>query len=134
MNIKVLQKLLNPNKREILYLEILSKLKECSQLPFVNYKERDTFEGTIPFILLKNPEEKEIKQVKVFVGAQHNEYNGLFGIIKFLNLLNAQKLKKYLQNQILLFFPLMNPYGFLNPREDNKSGYYLKNGTNLNRY
>ncbi len=28
----------------------------------------------------------------------------------------------------------MNPYGFLNPRKDNKSGYYLKDGTNLNRY
>lgn len=100
----------------------------------MQYKQRDTLEGTIPFILLKNPEEKEIKQVKVFVGAQYNEYNGLFGILEFLKRLNQQNIKEIVQNQPLLFFPLMNPYGFLNPREDNKSGYYLKNGTNLNRY
>jgi hypothetical protein len=28
----------------------------------------------------------------------------------------------------------MNTYGFLHPQKDNKSGYYLRNGTNLNRY
>jgi len=28
----------------------------------------------------------------------------------------------------------MNPHGFLNPSRDNKSGYYLKDGTNLNRF
>ena len=28
----------------------------------------------------------------------------------------------------------MNPYGFLNPSKDNKSGYYLKNSSNLNRF
>ncbi|MBY8983651.1 MAG: hypothetical protein KGD65_01135 [Candidatus Lokiarchaeota archaeon] len=133
-----LKDLLNLSNRIGLFEKILKKLKKFADLENVNYYEFKTSEGIIPIIIIaKSSIPEEIKYVKVFVGAQHNEYNGLFGIIEFLNLLEKSilSINEILNNnQILILAPLMNPYGFLNPRKDNKSGYYLKDGTNLNRY
>ncbi|MHA2180461.1 MAG: hypothetical protein ACXAAH_03450 [Promethearchaeota archaeon] len=133
-----LKDLLNLSKRNILFEKVLKKLKKFANLKYFNYSEFKTSEGTIPIITIaKSPIPEEIKYVKVFIGAQHNEYNGLFGIMEFLNLIGTSTIptEAVINNQqILILAPLMNPYGFLNPRKDNKSGYYLKDGTNLNRY
>ncbi|MHA2283531.1 MAG: hypothetical protein ACXAC5_22035 [Promethearchaeota archaeon] len=138
INKEDLKDLLNLSNRNALFEKILKKLKGFADLEHINYYEFKTSEGTIPIIIItKSSIPEEIRYVKVFIGAQHNEYNGLFGIIEFLNLIDKSfiSVNEILKShQILIFAPLMNPYGFLNPRKDNKSGYYLRNGTNLNRY
>jgi len=138
LNIVDLKELLNLSDRNVLFEKILKKLNKFADLEYVNYSEFKTSEGAIPIITIaKSSNPEEIKYIKVFTGSQHNEYNGLFGIIEFLNLIDKSiiTINEILKSQqILIFAPLMNPYGFLNPRKDNKSGYYLKNGTNLNRY
>ncbi len=138
MDILELKKLMDLPERKKLYLEILKKFKLFNNLKNVYYKAYEIPEGLIPVIVISNsPDFSAVKFVKVFIAAQHNEYNGLFGILKFLQEFDEKitDIENILiKNQILIFFPLMNPYGFLNPRKDNKSGYFLKNGSNLNRF
>ena len=138
MELETLKLLLNKDERKVLYSEIISELEGLDRIDYISYKSFETSEGMIPIILVaKTLNEDKIKLVKMFVGAQHNEYNGLFGILEFLKMVQEQKIniEEILEkDQILIFFPLMNPYGFLNPSKDNKSGYYLKDGTNLNRF
>ncbi|MFX0081445.1 MAG: hypothetical protein ACFE94_06815 [Candidatus Hodarchaeota archaeon] len=138
INAEILKDLLFlPNRRKI-FDKILNTLKNFSHLSDIHYFEFDISEGKIPVIVIAkslNPE--EVSYLKLFVGAQHNEYNGLFGIIEFLKMIEKSIIpldEILINNQIIIFAPLMNPYGFLNPKNNNKSGYYLKNGTNLNRY
>ena len=135
---ETLNQLLEIEKRQILFDKILDNLTDHSKGEYINYDLFKTSEGNIPVITIsKHLDISEVNYVKVFIGAQHNEYNGLFGILEFLKLIKEEKIKIediLLKNQILIFLPLMNPYGFLNPSKNNKSGYYLKNGTNLNRY
>ncbi|MHA1985627.1 MAG: hypothetical protein ACW98D_03210 [Promethearchaeota archaeon] len=133
-----LEDLLDLRNRNCLYDKILNKLKSYAKLENVYYSEFKTSEGKIPIITLAkslNPE--EFKNVKMFVGAQHNEYNGLFGSIEFLDMLENSviSIDEFLKDHdIIIMAPLMNPYGFLHPRKGNKSGYYLRNGANLNRF
>lgn len=138
MKSDTLKLLLDPKKREFLFKELLSNFKDFSKIDNISYKEYPTSEGIIPCIYIRgNHDFKNIKYAKVFISAQHNEYNGLFGTLSFLNKISNNKisLDNYInKNQDILFFPIMNPYGFLNPRPNNKSGYYLKNGANLNRF
>ncbi|GAG68526.1 unnamed protein product [marine sediment metagenome] len=77
--------LLDLSNRNCLFDKILNKLKNYANLENIYYSEFKTSEGKIPIITLAkslNPE--DFSYVKMFVGAQHNEYNGLFGIIEFL--------------------------------------------------
>ncbi|MFX1409216.1 MAG: hypothetical protein ACFFA6_02605 [Promethearchaeota archaeon] len=138
MNLETLKNLLNISKRELVYHNILNKLRNFNNLEYVQYEEYEISEGIIPVLTIaKNGDINLVENIKLFIGAQHNEYNGLFGMLEFLKLLEEGKIKikDVLQNkQILIFLPLMNPYGFMNPQKSNKSGYYLKNGTNLNRF
>ena len=138
MNLETLKALLDISNRNKLYTEILNELEQVNNLDFISYQAFETSEGIIPLIkIAKNSKFEDIRHVKVFIGAQHNDYNGLFSILKFLQLLRKGKVKineVVWTDQILFFLPLLNPYGFLNPSKDNKSGYYLKNGTNLNRF
>jgi len=117
MEIETLKDLLDTANRQQLFEEILKQLKEFCNSDYAKYDVFETSEGPIPVVILsKKSETHNVKNVKVFVGAE-------IDITKILD-----------NGQVLIFFPLMNPYGFLNPRKDNKSGYYLKDGTNLNRY
>ncbi len=138
MNLETLKKLLNISDRKTLYDEILKKLQSFNNLEHVQYNKYEISDGIIPVLTItKNLDINQIKNVKLFIGAQHNEYNGLFGILEFFKILQEGEIKTndVLQNkQILIFMPLMNPYGFLNPQKSNKSGYYLRNGENLNRF
>ncbi|MHA1933455.1 MAG: hypothetical protein ACW96X_13000, partial [Promethearchaeota archaeon] len=85
-----LKGLLNLSNRNILFEKILNKLKKFANLKYIHYSEFKTSEGTIPIIIIaKSSIPEEIKYVKVFVGSQHNEYNGLFGIMEFLNLIGT---------------------------------------------
>ncbi|MFX0135105.1 MAG: hypothetical protein ACFFDN_15795 [Candidatus Hodarchaeota archaeon] len=138
MNLDTLKALLDTSNRNKLYIEILNELENVRNLDYINYQTYETSEGTIPLIrIAKETKLDEVKHIKIFVGAQHNEYNGLFSILEFFKLIQEGQVKinKYVRNdQILFFLPLLNPYGFLNPKKNNKSGYYLKNGINLNRF
>ena len=138
MKQKTLKALLDISNRQGLYNCILDDLKAVQDLKFTTLETYEISDGKIPIIkIAPNSKPQGFKHVKVFVGAQHNEYNGLFGILEFFKLLQQEKItfKDIIkENQVLYFLPLMNPYGFLNPRKDNKSGYYLKSGTNLNRF
>ncbi|MBD3212047.1 MAG: hypothetical protein GF311_05500 [Candidatus Lokiarchaeota archaeon] len=138
MDHETLASLLDISHRQELFTKILSNLKEFAELDFIEYDEFETGEGIIPSLKMsKNDGVNNTRYLKVYTAAQHNEYNGLFGILEFLKGLkegeiDPEGILKY--DQDIVFFPLMNPYGFTHPRKDNKSGYYLKNGTNLNRY
>lgn len=138
MNLETLEALIDISNRHILFKKILNKLVQVKNLDYTSYHIYKSSEGIIPLITVaKNSKIDEIKYVKIFIGAQHNEYNGLFSILKFFKLIQEGQLQiKQLvrKDQILFFLPLMNPYGFLNPNKNNKSGYYLKNGINLNRF
>ncbi len=138
MNVSTLEKLINASNRKELFNEIFDKLKELNGTSRFTTEFHETSEGTIPVIFFnKQSDFDETQSLKLFIGAQHNEYNGLFGILRVLELLKKQEIAHHpviKGKQVLAFFPIMNPYGFLNPRKDNKSGYYLKNGSNLNRF
>ena len=138
MKLETLKALLEIKNRKNIYSEILNFLEELDKLDNFTYINFEITEGIIPVIYInKSFDANKVKNVKVFIGAQHNEYNGLFGILEFLKMVQEQKIniEEILEkDQILIFLPLMNPYGFLNPSKDNKSGYYLKNGSNLNRF
>ncbi len=135
---KVIDKLLDLEGRINLYEEILNTLKNHAITRKFHYVELETSEGRIPVIMIaKSLNPDDVKYVKIFLGAQHNEYNGLFGILEFLTMIKREEISLndiLREDQLLIFAPLMNPYGFIHPRTDNKSGYYLKNGSNLNRY
>ena len=138
MKIETLKALLDLKNRDKLYSEILSKLKELDGLKNITYNEFKIADGVIPIIYItKSFKIEHVKIVKLFVGAQHNEFNGLFGILEFLKLIKKNKIpisEILMEDQMLIFVPLMNPFGFLNPTKENKSGYYLKDGSNLNRF
>ncbi|MFW9939008.1 MAG: hypothetical protein ACFFD5_15290 [Candidatus Thorarchaeota archaeon] len=138
MNYQVLEKLLNLPLRSLLYKEILNKFHAVKNIQNIRYREFAIEDGTIPVITVNEKAKlDDIEEVYVFIAAQHNEYNGLFGILEFFEGIIEGKviLENYLRkHQILFFFPLMNPYGFLYPNKKNKSGYFLKNGENLNRF
>ncbi|MHA1292974.1 MAG: hypothetical protein ACTSQJ_09930 [Promethearchaeota archaeon] len=138
MKLETLKLLLNIEKRKIIYSDILNFLKNLEEISYISYKPFEISEGIIPIIQIsKESNKNHVKNVKIFIGAQHNEYNGLFGILKFLKLIQKEKinLSEILrEKQLLIFAPLMNPYGFLNPSKNNKSGYYIRNGANLNRF
>ncbi|MFX1490476.1 MAG: hypothetical protein ACFFBI_15100, partial [Promethearchaeota archaeon] len=138
MNLDTLKLLLDGSSRKLLYNNILNELEKVKKINYIDYQTYEISEGIIPIIKISNySKPDDIQHVKVFIGAQHNEYNGLFGMLEFFKLVREGKLKIneiIRKDQILYFLPLMNPYGFLNPNKKNKSGYYLKNGTNLNRF
>lgn len=138
MDIKTLNGLLNVQDRRSLFDEIRERLNKLEPQENFSVTEYETSDNVIPCVkVAKNLNQDEFSRIKVFIGAQHNEYNGLFGILEFLEHLaeDPEKRSTFLrENQLLIFFPLMNPHGFLNPSKKNKSGYYLKNGSNLNRF
>jgi hypothetical protein len=138
MKLETLKSILKIEDRTSFCEKILKFFEELDNLENIYYRKIETSEGTIPIITIaKRLEVNDVKHLKLFIGAQHNEYNGLFGIIEFFKMIQKDKIKIsdiIKNNQILIFAPLMNPYGFLNPSKENKSGYYLKNGSNLNRF
>lgn len=138
MELETLQKILEPSERKNLFSEILEELEELDKFDYISYKSFETSEGIIPAIYIaKSLEPQDVKHVKMFIGAQHNEYNGLFGILSYLRMIKNKEVNIFdilIDDQILIFLPLMNPYGFLRPTKHNKSGYFLKNGSNLNRF
>ena len=88
MNLETLKALLDISNRNKLFIEILNELKQANNIEFISYQAFKTSEGVIPLIkIAKNSKFEDIKHVKVFIGAQHNKYNGLFSIIKFFQLL-----------------------------------------------
>jgi len=138
MEFETLKALLDIHNRQELFEKILKQLNELNEINHISLKIHEISDGPIPIIYIaRSLDINSVKTVKIFVGAQHNEYNGLFGILEFLTMIKEKKVKIkdiLIDGQVLIFAPLMNPYGFLNPSRENKSGYYLKNGTNLNRF
>ncbi|MHA1148216.1 MAG: hypothetical protein ACTSR8_08220 [Promethearchaeota archaeon] len=132
MDLDLLKALLKIDQRKEIYKNLLDFYKSLDNIKNISYKAFEISDGIVPVIYVgESLSSKKLKYVKLFIGAQHNEYNGLFGIKEFLEE-NIED--KILKDQLLIFLPLMNPYGFLKPNKYNKSGYYLKNGANLNRF
>ena len=123
INKDLLRELLDINNRQHLFDILLKEFKSFSSAENIDYYEFQTPEGRIPVIKIAQVSDlDEIKYVKVFVGAQHNEYNGLFGAIEFLKLFETSKSEftKFMrEDQVLFFTPLMNPYGFNHPKHNN---------------
>jgi len=138
MELKTLKGLLDISKRHELFGKIMEQLEELDGINHISLEKLEISDGIIPIIYIaRSLDITIVKKVKIFIGAQHNEYNGLFGILEFLTMIREKEINLddlLKENQVLIFAPLMNPYGFLHPSRDNKSGYYLKNGTNLNRF
>jgi len=138
VNREILEGLLDLNRRKELYKKILDFCRDFGNNNDIQYKEFKIKDGIFPTIIINSELNLEdINCVKIFIGAQHNEYNGLFGILRFLKKIQSGELKpgNFLrEDQVLIFFPIMNIWGFLNPTSENKSGYYLKNNSNLNRF
>jgi hypothetical protein len=138
MELETLKALLDISNRQELFEEILQQLKNLDEIDHISIEIHKISDGPIPIIYIgRTLDVSNLKTVKIFVGAQHNEYNGLFSILEFLTMFKEKQLKVediLKDGEVLLFAPLMNPYGFLNPSRENKSGYYLRNGTNLNRF
>ncbi|MFW9990303.1 MAG: hypothetical protein ACFFC3_16805, partial [Candidatus Odinarchaeota archaeon] len=92
MKLETLKALLNISNRNVLYAEILSELELVNNIDYVSYQTFKISEGIIPLVkIADNSKFEKIKHVKIFIGAQHNEYNGLFSILKFLQLLREEK-------------------------------------------
>jgi len=138
MKLETLKKILDPNERKNLFSDIIEELKNLDEIEGISYNGFDTSEGLIPAVYIANSlNPQDVKHVKMFIGAQHNEYNGLFGILRYLRMIKSNEIDIsdiLTDDQILIFLPLMNPYGFLHPSKHNKSGYFLRNGANLNRF
>ncbi|MFX1277467.1 MAG: hypothetical protein ACFFAT_20810 [Promethearchaeota archaeon] len=134
----VLKQILDIINREDFFNSLLEFFESLNHLEHVTCVIHSIPDGKIPIIYVnKNNSINQAKYVKLFVGTQHNEYNGLFGILELFKQIKNDKYSisnMLIDKQVLIFAPLMNPYGFLHPRKDNKSGYFLKNGTNLNRF
>ncbi|MCK4239927.1 MAG: hypothetical protein KAX33_12435, partial [Candidatus Lokiarchaeota archaeon] len=135
----ILKKILNPEDRNNLLEEIYEIFDNFNKNDLIELVFLEISDGKIPVLTINKPKSlDQLKKVYIMVGSQHNEYCGLFGQISYLFELTSTKNKDLISNELknsmIILFPLMNPYGFLNPRPDNKSGYYLKNGDNLNRY
>ncbi len=135
----ILNKLLIPQERKKLLNEIFNKLELFNKSDFVELEYLEISDGKIPVLTINQPKSlDQLRKLYIMVASQHNEYCGLFGQISYLFELTSTKNKDLISNELknsmIILFPLMNPYGFLNPRPDNKFGYYLKNGDNLNRY
>ena len=136
-NEEFLSKILNPEARKELLEEIFGLFESYSSSNLINLEYLEISDGKIPVLTFNKPQNlTQIKRVLIFVASQHNEYSGLFGQIAYLQEISSENSELVPKDPgtMMIFFPLMNPYGFLNPREDNKSGYYLNNGANLNRF
>ena len=83
MDVKTLKKLIDLPARNEFFTEILEFIESLDQLDYIYSKIHEIPEGKIPIIHVKKSMDfNEVKYVKLFVGAQHNEYNGLFGILE----------------------------------------------------
>ena len=129
INGTLLEELLDLANRGVLFDKIMRELKYYGTLNNCQYLKFETSEGNIPIIIIGNPQNfEEVKCVKLFIGAQHNEYTGLFGIMEFLRRLNNSlipMIEVVSNNQIVIFAPLMNPYGFINPTKEAGSKWVL---------
>ncbi|TFF89548.1 MAG: hypothetical protein EU549_00115 [Promethearchaeota archaeon] len=94
---------------EINYIELL--LDDSRFIPIIFHKKTNP---ASPFILIQ--------------GAQHNEYNGTFGIIKFLYSKQSESLLRWCEitGGGFCIIPILNVRGFLNPTKENKWGYFTK--------
>ena len=108
MKLETLKDLLNISKRQKLFEKILDFLEQLNNINDIVYEIFNISEGTIPIIYIgKNFDVDKVKYVKIFVGAQHNEYNGLFGILEFLKMVQNQNISVneiLKEDQILIFF------------------------------
>ena len=133
-----LLKLIEITERKLFFKEIANSLKRKSKEMDANFAfigDEKSYE--IP--VLYKEQSAENAPVLIFIGAQHNEFNGTFGVFDFLDK-NIDLLSKWIKKTRggFCFIPIFNKQGFLHPRRENKWGYYIfkKNldKANLNRF
>ncbi len=93
MEIETLVALLDITNRQKLLDKILEQLEDLDEITYVSFEKHEISEGTIPIIYIaRSLEVVNVKSVKIFVGAQHNEFNGLFGILRFLTMVREREI------------------------------------------
>ena len=119
MKLETLKDLLNISKRQKLFEKILDFLEQLNNINDIVYEIFNISEGTIPIIYIgKNFDVDKVKYVKIFVGAQHNEYNGLFGILEFLKMVQNQNISV---NEISSSLHRKGRFSFISLRNSSKS-------------
>jgi hypothetical protein len=129
----IIEKLLYPQQRINLFLKIANILQKKADSLQINYKKlRLNDSNYIPVIFQRklNPSAPFI----LIQGAQHNEYNGTFGIIDYLNSKSVDSILEWCKNTGggFCFIPILNVKGFLNPNRENKWGYFTTNPERIN--
>ena len=85
MELETLKGLLDISHRKVLLDKIFEQLEDLDKINYVSFEKHEISNGTIPIVkIARSLKLDDVKTVKIFVGAQHNEYNGLFGILEFL--------------------------------------------------
>lgn len=99
------------NSDRLVYAEIPLKPSESEKILPVVFSEKIRPNG--PLLVL--------------IGAQHNEYNGLFGLLHFFRNNGIEKLSEWQEytNGGILVSPITNVHGFLYPNKENKWGYFV---------
>ncbi|TFF86554.1 MAG: hypothetical protein EU551_01210 [Promethearchaeota archaeon] len=129
----IIKDLLYPERRIELFLNIDKLLKKLAASLQINYKRLSLNDSNyIPILFYRKS--KSSAPFILIQGAQHNEYNGTFGIIDYLSSKNVESLLEWCENTSggFCFIPILNVKGFLNPIKENKYGYYTNNPRGIN--
>lgn len=114
--------------RTKLFNEIIAETKNiAAEITDLNLKYKEIQINEKDFIpVLFSEKKKPDGPLLTIFSAQHNEFNGLFGVLKFLKSDKIELLKRWMNKTKggFVFFPILNPIGFLNPNKENKWGYY----------
>lgn len=128
LNEQVIIDLLYPERRGEILVKISQFMKEIAKNIEIEYREL-RFKGidlTSPILI----QEKRTPSAPFLlcIGAQHNEFNGTFGILDFLSADKVSLLKQWQEGTGggFCFIPILNLTGFLEPIVENKWGYYVK--------
>ncbi|MBD3230059.1 MAG: hypothetical protein GF329_17910 [Candidatus Lokiarchaeota archaeon] len=129
----LIKHLLYPELRADIFHKISSSLRKIADSLEINYKELKLENSmVIPIIF-----HKKINAASPYIliqGAQHNEYNGTFGIMDYLYSGKVRALLRLCERTGggFCFIPILNVRGFLNPIKENKWGYYTKRPEYMN--
>ncbi len=118
--------LFDVKKHSKFFSEYLNEIKELTtklnlDLNIIELSEK-RFQIPIIFLGKKNPN----APLLVIISAQHNEFNGTLGIMKFLTRIEVDYLKNWrnITKGGICIIPLLNIKGFLNAKRRNKWGYF----------
>lgn len=137
--------ILDIEKRKRLFNKIVEGLISSEAKLNAKFVKINISRGEYFIPVLYSPKQKDGAPILTFIGAQHNEFSGLFGQMQFLLSDSSQFLMEWKERTKggFCFVPLFNVDGFFRPKKHNKWGYFSRlnnnnptsgNYINLNRY